>query len=170
MSYKLEQPYTEEERIEFIVNYNHNQGLVIEETEKALYALEANEFMYNDEPTVDPNYYVKLAKNREELFKKDFFYIPEIKNAGFDGGWYRKQPKGYSSAIESINTANIYVQNLGILPENTLTFYNAPDFMDETQCNEEWLIAHQFKNKEMQVEQFINFTLGFITSWNTTQH
>ena len=30
MSYKLEYPYTEEERINFIVEYNHNQGLTIE--------------------------------------------------------------------------------------------------------------------------------------------
>lgn len=30
MSYKLEYPYTEEERLEFIIEYNHNQGLKIE--------------------------------------------------------------------------------------------------------------------------------------------
>lgn len=33
MSYKLEYPYTEEERNNFIVEYNHNQGLRIEEVE-----------------------------------------------------------------------------------------------------------------------------------------
>lgn len=33
MSYKLEYPYTEEERANFIVEYNHNQGLRIEEVE-----------------------------------------------------------------------------------------------------------------------------------------
>lgn len=30
MSYKLEYPYTEQERLDFIVQYNHNQGLRIE--------------------------------------------------------------------------------------------------------------------------------------------
>ena len=35
----LNKPYTEEERIEFIVEYNHNQGLVIEESETELKAL-----------------------------------------------------------------------------------------------------------------------------------
>ena len=35
----LKQPYTEEERIEFIVEYNHNQNYVIEETETELQAL-----------------------------------------------------------------------------------------------------------------------------------
>lgn len=35
----LNKPYTEEERIEFIVEYNHNQGLTIEESETELQAL-----------------------------------------------------------------------------------------------------------------------------------
>lgn len=49
MSYKLEKPYTENERMDFIVTYNHNQGLRIEETELALYALEAWELLEGDE-------------------------------------------------------------------------------------------------------------------------
>jgi hypothetical protein len=36
---KLEKPYTDEERENFIVEYNHNQGYVIEETETELQAL-----------------------------------------------------------------------------------------------------------------------------------
>ena len=35
----LQKPYTEEERMNFIVEYNHNLGYVIEETEKELQAL-----------------------------------------------------------------------------------------------------------------------------------
>jgi hypothetical protein len=35
----LQKPYTEEEKIEFIVEYNHNQGLITEETETELQAL-----------------------------------------------------------------------------------------------------------------------------------
>ena len=35
----LKKPYTEYERIDFIINYNHNQGYVIEETETELQAL-----------------------------------------------------------------------------------------------------------------------------------
>jgi hypothetical protein len=35
----LQKPYTEEERENFIVEYNHNQGFVIEETETELQAL-----------------------------------------------------------------------------------------------------------------------------------
>lgn len=87
MSYKLEYPYTEEERVNFIVTYNHQQGLKIEtvdnfvdieveiETEDGevatetkqenmptYYALEKNEIMVDDEPIVDPNYETEQAK------------------------------------------------------------------------------------------------------------
>ena len=36
---ELKKPYTENERIDFIVTYNHNQNLIIKETEKELQAL-----------------------------------------------------------------------------------------------------------------------------------
>jgi hypothetical protein len=48
MSYKLEKPLSIQERADFIVEYNHNKGLRIEETEKALYALEAWELLEGD--------------------------------------------------------------------------------------------------------------------------
>ena len=48
MSYKLEKPYTDAQRADFIVENNHNKGLVIEETETALYALEAWEKLVDD--------------------------------------------------------------------------------------------------------------------------
>lgn len=36
---ELKKPYTETEKLDFVVEYNHNQSLVIEETETALQAL-----------------------------------------------------------------------------------------------------------------------------------
>lgn len=66
MSYKLEYPYTEEERANFIVEYNHNQGLLIEETDEALYALEPNEIMVDGEPTINPNYEEEQAQKERE--------------------------------------------------------------------------------------------------------
>ena len=68
MSYKLEYPYTEKERLDFIVQYNHNQGLRIEETGIAVYALEANEIMEGGEPVINPNYEAELElKERERI-------------------------------------------------------------------------------------------------------
>ena len=60
--YKLEKPYTMDERVNFIVTYNHNQGLLIEETEDALYALEVNEIMQDGIPVINPNYEAEKAK------------------------------------------------------------------------------------------------------------
>lgn len=40
MEYELKKPYTEKERCDFIVKYNHNMGLKISETENGLIAKE----------------------------------------------------------------------------------------------------------------------------------
>ena len=48
MSIKLEKPYTDTEYADFIVLHNHNNGRRIEETETALYALEAWEVLEGD--------------------------------------------------------------------------------------------------------------------------
>ena len=40
MSYKLEKPFNKNQKNNFIVEYNHNKGLNIEETQHAIYALE----------------------------------------------------------------------------------------------------------------------------------
>lgn len=68
MSYKLEKPYTKTQRLDFIVEYNHNQGLLIDETETALYALEPNEIMQGEEPVINPDYEAqKVQEERERL-------------------------------------------------------------------------------------------------------
>lgn len=66
MSYKLDKPYTRTERINFIVEYNHKQGLRIEETETTLFALKENEIIVNGEPVTDPNY-----EEQKELEEKE---------------------------------------------------------------------------------------------------
>lgn len=66
MSYKLEKPYTDEQYADFVVKHNHNNGRTIEETESALYALEANEILVEGEPIIDPDYAEELAKRERE--------------------------------------------------------------------------------------------------------
>ena len=63
---QLLKPYTENERMDFIVEYNHNLGYVIEETETELQALGYTEkeiaeflFPYHDKhcfATIEENY------------------------------------------------------------------------------------------------------------------
>ena len=137
----------------------------------------------SDKYKLDENYNFILNENYEEeqtaqrkaTFESQFFQIPTIADA-FEGGWYRKVPKGYASALESLNTAyNAYSASLvadpsAKFPANTLIFYTQPDFTQAEQCTEEWLIAHQFRNKEMTSAQFMQFYSAFVTAWNTTEH
>lgn len=69
MSYTLNKPYTDEEYADFVVEHNHNNGLLIEETETAVYALEPNEIMGDaGVPVINPNYEAEQAqKERERL-------------------------------------------------------------------------------------------------------
>ena len=84
MAYKLEQPYTDFERADFIVEYNHKRGMLIEETEDGtLYALEKNEIMINDVPEINQNYEEELARQKENLFYQEFFQTSL--------GWIRRE-------------------------------------------------------------------------------
>lgn len=57
MSYELKKPITDTQKADFIVEYNHNQGLRIEDTEMFLFALEPNEIMGEKEIEIDvPEY------------------------------------------------------------------------------------------------------------------
>ena len=64
MSYILQKPYTDKQRADFIVEHNHNNGLLIQETDTALYALEAYELLEGD--TVIDN---TQAYEAEQLLK-----------------------------------------------------------------------------------------------------
>lgn len=176
MSYELKKPYTNEERMNFIVRYNHQEGLRTEETDLYLFALEKNEIMGEKEvegeiipyPVIDPHWEQEQADKREADFKSKFFNIE-----GY--GWYRKQPKGYSSAIESLNTAfNSFtiMQQTGIenFPANVFIFYQAPDFTKPEECTEEWLVAHQTKNEAMTALEFGTFYTTFANTWNAEEH
>lgn len=143
---ELLKPYTVKERAIFVCN---NIEYTIEETELAIEAWD-----YTEE---------EKTQRREDSFKEQFF---EIQNFG----WYRKIPKGYSSAVESLNTAANAVSYIGKLPAGILIFYETPDFSDPEQCTEEWLVEHQIKNQEMSVQEFGQFYMLFMTAWNTQEH
>ena len=124
---------------------------------------------------LNTNYETEQENARKTTFENQFFQIPAIENV-FVGGWYRKTPKGYVSALESLNTAyNNYMAIALINPEakfpaNKLIFYTAPDFTKEKECTEEWLVAHQFRNEEMTREQFLLLYSTFSRVWNATEH
>lgn len=69
MSYKLQKPYTKEQKLDFIVKYNHNQGLVIAEASNVIYALEPWEKLENGEVVSDKESYEaeQEAAERERI-------------------------------------------------------------------------------------------------------
>ena len=71
MSYKLEKPYTDKQRADFVVKYNHNQGLIIEETDTALYALEPDEIMQEGVPVKNPDYETQQLETAKEAKYKE---------------------------------------------------------------------------------------------------
>lgn len=101
MAYKLQKPFSKTERLNFIIQYNHNLGLKIEETEAALYALDTNEVMQNGVPIVDSDYEnkqfliqteQKIQELSEELGKLDIKRIraicePEIRSEETGETW-----------------------------------------------------------------------------------
>ena len=135
------------------------QGLEIKETNREIIELD-NKFVFADEVQQE------LVEQRKQEFLKDFF---KVQYNGQDL-YFRKQPKGYSSAVESINTAFNIVNTIGTLPAGSLVFYQQPDFTDEIQCTKEWLVEHQVKNEQMNVTEFSTFYARFITAWNTQEH
>lgn len=112
---------------------------------------------------LNPDYDTEEAAARQADFESKFFNIPNF-------GWFRKVPKGYSSAVECLNLAFNNVSLLGKLPAETLIFYQQPDFTKPEECTEEWLVAHQTKNDEMTTQEFSQFYAGFSVAWNNTEH
>lgn len=145
----LKKPYTEEQRTNFIKQQNRINGYKITETSTALEA-----WGYTEQEETD---------KREADFKASFFNI--------DGyGWYRKQPKGYQSAVESMNVLfNIANVSDGI-QAGLIIFYQQPDFTKPEECTEEWLVEHQIIQPAMTKQAFMSLYVAFMTAWNTEEH
>jgi hypothetical protein len=132
------------------------QGLPIQETTEGYTIVDYQLMSIEEADNVEAN-------NRQELFLKDFFKVN-----GY--GYYRRVPKGYQSAVESMNVLfNIANLTKG-LQAGLIIFYEEPDFTDAEQCTEEWLIEHQIIMPAMTLEEFMQLYVAFMTAWNTTEH
>lgn len=109
----------------------------------------------------------ETTADRKARFLNDFF---KVSLGELGTGYYRKKPKGYQSAIESINTAQIICSKRNGLPAGILIFYKQPNFNKPEQCTEEWLEAHQIVLPALTVEQFDELYITFITAWNKKEH
>lgn len=153
-----------------IIDFNSlylDEDITRVETSEELYNAwldDKNKVVYqNGKVILNPNYEEEQANKRQEAFLKDFFKIE-----GY--GYYRRVPKGYQSAVESMNVLfNIANLTKG-LQAGLIIFYEEPDFTDAEQCTEEWLIKHQIIMPAMTLEQFMQLYVAFMTAWNTTEH
>ncbi len=91
MSYTLTPPYKGTEREDFIVKYNHQQGLFIYENESGIYALEENEVLIDGKIQINPNYEkeirlkqisIELENIKNELNELDIKSIRAIREGG----------------------------------------------------------------------------------------
>ena len=138
MSYKLEQPYTDFEKADFIVKYNHKRGMLIEETEDGtLYALEKNEIMINDVPEINENYEEELARQKENLFYQEFFQTSL--------GWIRRQVNMKDGSKKDFLSDLLLQIKAGLeLGQNVeIITYKQPDFSEE--INEAYMQTLQEK-------------------------
>ncbi len=150
----LTKPYTEKERIDFIVENNHNKGYTIEELENG--SLQAFEMVKTDEE--------KASARKQE------FYTQFIQTSL---GNYRLQPKGYANAQQAMDVTNTMATALGGLTEqltNLVIFYETPDFTKEEECAEEWLVAHQIKPNVMTLAEWQKFYLEFCQLYAMQQY
>jgi hypothetical protein len=110
-----------------------------------------------------PEYEAIKAEEREEGFKAKFFYIEDF-------GWYRKQPKGYQSAVESMNVLLNIANLTDGIQAGLIIFYQQPDYTKPEECTEEWLVQHQIILPAMSKAEFMALYVAFMTAWNTEEH
>lgn len=140
MSYRLNKPYTDAQRADFIVEYNHQSGLRIEETEDALFALLDNEIMGVDEngksvPVVNENYEEELAESRQENFEQNFFSTSL--------GWIRRKVNMKDGTIKDFLSDLLLQIKVGVDSGQDIKIitYATPDFTQE--ITDEYMISLQ---------------------------
>ena len=115
MAYKLDKPYTKEEKREFIDTYNREHHLAVYGSDKAIYALEVNELWDEEkqEPYVDPDYEEKQRKAKEDhinsLIMTALDFIGVLEDFGLD---YITQIKPFLEAAPDLDKQLKYCQNV----------------------------------------------------------
>lgn len=141
-----------------------------EKLDKDMYLLDdemtevTEEYVYDEDLTVyvpkDAEWEEKQAQSRKAEFEGKFIQT--------SWGWYRKQPKGYANAPQSIDIIFNIVNASGGFTEQVadmMLFYQQPDFDNPEECTEEWLVAHQYKHNPCTTQEFLQFYVAFQTAW-----
>jgi len=112
MAYSLEKPYTEDDRIDFIIKYDREQGLKIVETDTCIYALLPNEIIKDGKPVVNPNYHKEIEEEEQErinnLTMTALDFITFLQQAGLT----LEQINAYLESNLSVKMQLTYCQNV----------------------------------------------------------
>lgn len=133
MSYELKKPYTDAQRIDFIVQYNHNLGLRIEETEVALYALEAWETIQEGIVIDNTEEYNKELEQKE---KERIGHLSLTRGDVFRGllqakGITKSQIKEMILAMPADTPEEIMAREMALIDfEDALNFYRGNALID----------------------------------------
>lgn len=103
----------------------------------------------------------KIIKKKEKMFSNSFIETSI--------GFLRKNPKGYSSIVEAMNSALNVVYITEELPADVLTIYPKPDFAKVDDV-EKYLKENSYKNKKMTTQEFGTLYVEFMTAWNNQEH
>ena len=117
MSYRLNKPFTAEEKDNFIFKYNQDcfhEGYHcrIEETDKALFALEDNEIMVDGEPVIDPDYEEKQKQAEEERVNNLTMTALDFLKVLYSIGLTREQVHNYLDEHPDLDEQLKYCQNV----------------------------------------------------------
>ena len=135
MSYKLNKPCSDIERADFIVKYNHQAGLQIEETDDAIFALLENEILKDGVPIVNENYQNELIEKRRANFEQEFF------NTSL--GWIRRKVNMKDGSQKDF-LSDLLLQikaGLELGQEVSVITYLQPDFSQN--ITEEYMVSRQ---------------------------
>lgn len=150
MAYELLKPYTEEERINFIVEYNHNQGLRIEETDTFLCALQEWEYVKDGE----------IVDNTEEWRKEQAI---NTQKALVEYNYEAKAKKAYGGII--INNTYLFETNETSQSMITASLIGLQSAPDETTLNWKMYINNQpivVPLTKVQLAQLFAFALNMV--------
>ena len=122
----------------------------------------------------DTEEYKQIKTARRKAAFESQFIETSMKDSQGNNAYYRQVPHGYANAPQTIELADKYVRDAQGMTEQIaalLIFYQKPDFTKAEECEEEWLIAHQFNPpSNMSLQQWRTFEFDFQQRWITLKH
>ena len=139
---RLKKPYTDEARIEFIVENNHNNGWEIKETDTELQALGYSDLEINRALKLNELKSIKDSKLSEFSYKDKIYQIDDNSKVNINGK--------ISAILLSQNTEKPIESVNWIAKDNTITQFSTVEFLAFSQAVANHIETILFKNDELR--------------------